>query len=70
LNSAATAAAFISVVMSVARSIYVDVHPARVVPVLVDDLDAAARATAAVTVAEFVAFAAGKAQRPDGQDDD
>jgi len=34
---------------------------------MVDDIDAAARATAAV--AESVVFAAGQAQGPDGQND-
>ena len=53
----------------ISRPVYLDLHAARV-SVVVDHIYAAARATAAVAVAESVAFAAGKAQGPDGQDHD
>ena len=53
----------------ISRPIYLDVHAARI-SVVVDHIYAAARATAAVAVAESVAFASRKAQGPCGQDHD
>ena len=68
-SAPAASVIFMPIVVSRAGSGYPDVH-AGGVPVVVDHVDAAARAIAAVAVAESVAFAAGQAQGADGQDDD
>jgi len=53
----------------VSRPGYVDVHAVGV-SVVVDHMNTAARATAAVAVSESVAFAPDQAQGPNGQNDD
>ena len=62
-----TAAAVTPIVVS--RPRYADVYAAGV-PVVVDDIDAADAVVVAGAVAESVAFAAGKAKGPDGQNHD
>ena len=57
----------IVVIVWLARTVYLDVHAAGVVSVVVDDFNAG---MAAGAVAESVVFAAGQAQGPDGQNHD